>query len=149
MGAAQVQGFGLGLFVILWKRQLVFFIGGFCMDFKQLYSTMIHLPPFRLLCVGGCWYWNVATLALQVRSSNHSARSIFKNPFQVKCSHRKKHVMQEKYCREALFFVGALLGKASKLQEKNPSPLESSTKYESSSFFFLSSEHFELALIQI
>ncbi len=43
-----------------------------------LYSTMFHLPPFRLFTVSedaGIELRTVATSALAVRSSNHSARS--------------------------------------------------------------------------
>ncbi len=44
-----------------------------------LYSTLLHLPPLRFHCVGGCWdetlQRTVATSALAVRRSNHSARS--------------------------------------------------------------------------
>jgi hypothetical protein len=41
-------------------------------------QTLLHLPPLRFLCVGGCFESNpgqVATSALAVRRSNHSARS--------------------------------------------------------------------------
>ncbi len=41
-----------------------------------LYSTLFHLSPLRFHCVGGCWDWRtVATSALEVTRSNHSARS--------------------------------------------------------------------------
>ncbi len=45
--------------------------------FYVLYSTLLHLPPLRFHCVGGCWdrTRTVATLALAVRQSNYSARS--------------------------------------------------------------------------
>jgi len=39
-------------------------------------STLLHLPPLRFHCVGGCWNgtlaWTVATTALAVRSSKHN-----------------------------------------------------------------------------
>ncbi len=40
-----------------------------------LFLTLHHLPPLRLHCVGRLWDWKqtVATLALEVRRSNHSA----------------------------------------------------------------------------
>ncbi len=44
--------------------------GDFLNCFNVLFSTLIHLPPFRLHCVGGCWH---ATSVLCVRPSNHSA----------------------------------------------------------------------------
>jgi hypothetical protein len=42
-----------------------------------LYSTLLHLPPFRFHCVGECWIEprTVATSALAVRRSSHSATS--------------------------------------------------------------------------
>ncbi len=53
----------LRIFLIMFQR-------GFCLGL--LYSTLLHLPPLRFHCVGGC---RVATFALAERSSNHSARS--------------------------------------------------------------------------
>jgi hypothetical protein len=29
--------------------------GGFCWIFLGRYSTLLHLPPLRFHCVGGCW----------------------------------------------------------------------------------------------
>ncbi len=46
--------------------------------FSVLYSTLLHLPPLRFRCVGGCWDRTAGQLrltALAVRRSNHSARS--------------------------------------------------------------------------
>jgi hypothetical protein len=43
-----------------------------------LYSTLLHLPPLRFHCAGGCWDRKprtVATSALAVRRSNHSVTS--------------------------------------------------------------------------
>jgi hypothetical protein len=39
---------------------------GFFSFFYVCYSTLLHLPPIRFHCVGGCWVEtrNVATLAL-------------------------------------------------------------------------------------
>ncbi len=41
-----------------------------------LYSTLLHLPPLKFNCVGGCWDWTCRTLAtwtlVVVRWSNHS-----------------------------------------------------------------------------
>ncbi len=48
------------------------------LDFlKILYSTLLHLPPFRFHCVRGCRIKprTIATLALAARRSNQSARS--------------------------------------------------------------------------
>jgi hypothetical protein len=57
----------------------LFFIRGIFLFFSMyiLYSKLLHLPPFRFRCVGGCWIEprTVATLALAVRRSNHSTRS--------------------------------------------------------------------------
>jgi hypothetical protein len=41
--------------------------------FPLLYSTLLHLPPLRFHCIEGCS--TVATSALTVRRSKHSARS--------------------------------------------------------------------------
>jgi hypothetical protein len=43
----------------------------------QRYSTLLHLPPLRFHCVGGCWdpTQDCCDLALTARRSNHSARS--------------------------------------------------------------------------
>ncbi len=45
--------------------------------FYVRYSTLLHLPPLRFHCVGGCWdrTRTVATTALAVGRSNHSAKS--------------------------------------------------------------------------
>jgi hypothetical protein len=50
---------------------------GFLEFFYVLYSTLLHLPPLRFHCDGGCWdrTRTVVTSALAVRSSNQSARS--------------------------------------------------------------------------
>jgi hypothetical protein len=42
-----------------------------------LFSTLLHLPHIRFHCVEGCWDGNqtVATFALAVSGSNHSAKS--------------------------------------------------------------------------
>jgi hypothetical protein len=32
-----------------------FFTGGFFWIFPVLYSPLLHLPPLRFHCVGGCW----------------------------------------------------------------------------------------------
>jgi hypothetical protein len=47
--------------------------GGCFEFFYELSSTLLHLPPLRFHCVGGCWDRNrtVANLALVVRRSNH------------------------------------------------------------------------------
>jgi hypothetical protein len=45
--------------------------------FSVIYSTLLHLPPFRFHCVGGCWdlTQDSCDLGLAVRHFNHSARS--------------------------------------------------------------------------
>jgi hypothetical protein len=51
-----------------------FFRGDFCgVPLYAHYSTLLHLPPLRFYCAGGCW--SVATLALAARRSNYSTRS--------------------------------------------------------------------------
>jgi hypothetical protein len=49
----------------------------FILHFSLLYSTLLHLPPFRFHCVGGCWdlTQDSCDLGLAVRHFNHSARS--------------------------------------------------------------------------
>ncbi len=49
------------------------FFGFFVMH--QLYSTLLHLPPLRFHCVGGCWdrTQDSAISALAVRCSSHWA----------------------------------------------------------------------------
>ncbi len=52
---------------------LLYASGGFCIFFKVLYSTLLHLPPGRFHCVGGCCRIEprtFATFALAVRRSN-------------------------------------------------------------------------------
>jgi hypothetical protein len=52
--------------------------GGFFWLFFSisLYSTLLHLPPLRFHCARGCWTARtVATSALAVRRTNHTARS--------------------------------------------------------------------------
>jgi hypothetical protein len=46
-------------------------------SFYVRYSTLLHRPPLRFHCVGGCWDWtqNCGDMALTARRSNHSARS--------------------------------------------------------------------------
>ncbi len=46
-------------------------------SFYERYSTLLHLPPLRFYCVGGCRVepGTIANLALTARRSNHSARS--------------------------------------------------------------------------
>ncbi len=45
--------------------------------FILLYSTLLHLPPFRLHCVVGCWdrTQDCCDFSIAVRLFNHSARS--------------------------------------------------------------------------
>jgi hypothetical protein len=44
--------------------------------FYVLYSTLLHLPPLRFHCAGGCWDAGLLQLlTLAVRHPNHSARS--------------------------------------------------------------------------
>jgi hypothetical protein len=59
------------------QRENTFFTGGIWEFFYVLYSTQLHLPPLRFHFVGGCWDRTqaVATSALAVRHSYHSARS--------------------------------------------------------------------------
>jgi hypothetical protein len=59
------------------KEKTQNFKGRFFWIFQVLYSTLLHLSPLRVQCERGCWFESrfVATLALAVRSSNHSARS--------------------------------------------------------------------------
>jgi hypothetical protein len=42
-----------------------------------LYSTLLHLPPLRFHCVGGCWDWtqDCCDIVSAVKRSNHSTRS--------------------------------------------------------------------------
>ncbi len=56
------------------STQLFLFNRGDFFKFPAIYSTLLHLPPLRYHCVGGCWD---ATSALAVRRSTHSARSLF------------------------------------------------------------------------
>jgi hypothetical protein len=55
------------------------FKGGFLgfFSFYVQYSKLLHLPPLRFHCAGGCWdrTRTVANTALAVRHSYHSARS--------------------------------------------------------------------------
>ncbi len=46
-------------------------------SFYGRYSTLLHLPFLKFLCVGGCWdrTQDFATLALTATRSNHSAKS--------------------------------------------------------------------------
>jgi hypothetical protein len=56
----------------------LFFGGDFFSFFFLPYSALLHLPPLKFHCADGCWdltYRTVATGALAVRCSNHSARS--------------------------------------------------------------------------
>jgi hypothetical protein len=53
----------------------LFFVTGFFWIFYVLYSTLLHLPPLRLHCVGGCWDRTQDCCDLAVRRFNHSARS--------------------------------------------------------------------------
>ncbi len=44
--------------------------------FSVLYSTLLHLPPLRFHCIGGCWDRNQDSCVFGiVRRSNHSVRS--------------------------------------------------------------------------
>ncbi len=45
--------------------------------FYVRYSTLLHLPPLRILCVGACWErtQDCCDFGLTDRRSNHSARS--------------------------------------------------------------------------
>ncbi len=38
----------------VWRNVLFIFLGGF---FFVPYSTLLHLPPLRFHCAGGCWDW--------------------------------------------------------------------------------------------
>ncbi len=52
-------------------------------SFSVRSSTLLHLPPLRFHCVGGCWdrtQDGVATKALAVRRSIHSDRSHISHP---------------------------------------------------------------------
>ncbi len=57
----------------------ILFKGGFLGFFSTvLHSTMLHLPPLRFHCVGGCWDRILGLLRLWhwlSERSNHSARS--------------------------------------------------------------------------
>ncbi len=47
--------------------------------FYVRYSTLLHLPPLKFHCVGGCWDGTqdyIATLALTARRSKHSSTEL-------------------------------------------------------------------------
>ncbi len=56
----------------------IFFKGDFWdfFLFYVRYSTLLHLPPLKFYCVGGCWDGTqdyIATLALTARRTKHSS----------------------------------------------------------------------------
>jgi hypothetical protein len=44
-----------GTFVMADSMWYIFFKGGVFGFFYLRYSTLLHLPPLRFNCVGGCW----------------------------------------------------------------------------------------------
>ncbi len=77
MFRCEIQNFR---YIITFKKTggfLYIFIYIFFIYFYVLYSTLLHLPPLRFHCVGGCYdrTQDCATSALAARRSNHLARS--------------------------------------------------------------------------
>jgi hypothetical protein len=67
-------------FLFMWTLTLKTKLGSWILSFMlpYIFSKLLHLPPIRFHCVGGCWdrARTVATFALTARPSNHSVRSL-------------------------------------------------------------------------
>jgi hypothetical protein len=74
-----------------------YYNGDFRIFKSALYSALLYMPLLRFHCVGGCWDRTqaVATLALAVRISNHSAGS---HPHSSKTHPLQLDLIHKKYC---------------------------------------------------
>ena len=72
-------GFPSVYFLCLASLSRIVYKGGdifrFFLLFYCRYSALLHLPPFKFYCVGGCWERTQDCCDFRVRRSNHSATS--------------------------------------------------------------------------
>ncbi len=72
-----------------------FLLKGDLLDFYVLDSTLLHLPPLRFNCVGGCWdrTQDCCDFGIGVRRSDHSSRSHYLEIFLVLMRWRERTTM--------------------------------------------------------